>query len=119
MDRPLTDDKGVQRDSRTDFKVIETYSRCALVQCRIFTGRYHQIRRHANHSGRHILGDTTHGKGRLNAAFRELYGLPRLFLHLQRVEMAHPSTGEPLVIDDPMPAELTTVLDRLRAANNT
>lgn len=119
MDRPLTDDKGVARDSRTDFEVIETYSRCALVQCRIYTGRYHQIRRHANHSGRHILGDTTHGKGRLNAAFRELYGLPRLFLHLQRVEMAHPTTGEPLVIDDPMPEELTAVLHRLRVANQS
>lgn len=117
MDRSLTDDKGVKRDCRSDFRVIETFSRCALVQCRIFTGRYHQIRRHANHSGRHVIGDTTHGKGRINATFRSLYGLHRLFLHLVRVEMAHPTTGERFVLDDPMPEELTSVLERLRNAS--
>ena len=116
MDRPLTDDKGVQREARSDFQVVETFAGCALVKCRIFTGRYHQIRRHANHSGRHLIGDTTHGKGRINAAFRERYGLLRLFLHLQRVEMAHPTTGRRFVIEDPMPDELVAVLDRLRVA---
>lgn len=116
-ERPLTDSKGNQKECRTDFEVIETFHRCALVRCRIFTGRYHQIRRHANHCGRHVIGDTTHGKGRINALFRERYGLERLFLHLQRVEMAHPTTGERLVIDDPMPDGLTDVLDRLRTAS--
>ncbi|MFT6081721.1 MAG: tRNA pseudouridine65 synthase [Planctomycetota bacterium] len=115
MDRPLTDDKDIARECRSDFQVIETFSRCALVQCRIFTGRYHQIRRHANHAGRHVIGDTTHGKGRINATFRKLYGLERLFLHLRRVEMAHPTSGERFVLEDPMPEELTQVLGRLRA----
>jgi len=113
-ERPLTDDKGNQKACRTDFAVLEEFDRCALVGCRIFTGRYHQIRRHANHCGRHIIGDTTHGKGRINGLFRERYGLHRLFLHLTRVELAHPMTGAPLVIEDAMPAELTSVLDRLR-----
>ena len=118
MNRPLSDEKDIARESRTDFQVLETFSRCALVRCRIFTGRYHQIRRHANHCGRHVIGDTTHGKGRINATFRKLYGLDRLFLHLQRVEIDHPSSGQRLVVEDPMPTELTSVLDRLRAAAN-
>jgi tRNA pseudouridine65 synthase len=117
-ERPLTDDKGNQKECRSDFEVVEAFDRCALVRCRIFTGRYHQIRRHANHCGRHVIGDTTHGKGRINALFRERYGLDRLFLHLQRIEMAHPKSGERFVIEDPMPEELTAVLDRLRAAND-
>ena len=100
-----------------DFEVVEEFDRCALVRCRIYTGRYHQIRRHANHCGRHIIGDTTHGKGRINALFRERYGLSRLFLHLERVELEHPTTGAPLVLEDPMPAALLEVLDRLRRAN--
>lgn len=116
-ERPLSDDKGNKKDCRTDFEVVETFHRCALVRCRIYTGRYHQIRRHANHCGRHVIGDTTHGKGRINQLFRERYGLDRLFLHLQRVEIAHPQTGDRFVIDDPMPEELTAVLDRLRSAN--
>lgn len=93
----------------------EAFHRCALVQCRLFTGRYHQIRRHANHCGRHVIGDTTHGKGRINALFRERYGLDRLFLHLQRVVMRHPTTGAPLELFDPLPMPLPLVLDRLRA----
>lgn len=108
-----TDDDKAQK-ARTEFEMIESFRGCALVQCRIFTGRYHQIRRHANHCGRHILGDTTHGKGRMNALFREKYGLPRLFLHLRRVSLAHPSSGAPLEITDPLPADLSQVLDRLR-----
>ncbi len=109
-----TDDDRPQA-ARTDFAMLETFRGCALVRCRIHTGRYHQIRRHANHCGRHILGDTTHGKGRMNALFREKYGLPRLFLHLERVSMRHPTTGEPLELVDPLPDELEAVLQRLRA----
>lgn len=114
-DRPLSDEKDKAREARTDFALVERFRRTALVSCRIFTGRYHQIRRHANHCGRHIIGDTTHGKGRINAAYREHHGLGRLFLHLHRVRVMHPTTGLLLEIEDPMPAELDTVLARLRA----
>ena len=113
--RPLSDEKDVPREARTDFALQAPFHRCALVRCRIFTGRYHQIRRHANHSGRHVLGDSTHGKGRINAWFRERYGLARLFLHLERIVLRHPISGEPLELVDPMPMELTAVLDKLRA----
>jgi tRNA pseudouridine65 synthase len=114
-DRPLHDEKDIAREARTEFSLVERFRLCALVRCRIFTGRYHQIRRHANHSGRHILGDSTHGKGRINAAFRDRFGLPRLFLHLERVSMRHPTLGTHLELFDPLPMDLTSVLDRLRA----
>ncbi len=114
-DRELHDEKDKPRAARSDFAVGETFRGCAVATVRIFTGRYHQIRRHANHSGRHVLGDTTHGKGRLNSLYRERYGLHRMFLHLHRVVMRHPTTGEPMELVDPLPMELSTVLDRLRA----
>lgn len=113
-ERPLHDDKDKPKACRTDFAVVETFPRCALVQCLLHSGRYHQIRRHANHCGRHVIGDTTHGKGRINALFRERFGLGRLFLHLQRVVMRHPRTGERLELVDPLPPELAGVLLRLR-----
>ncbi|HEU4417596.1 MAG TPA: hypothetical protein VFT55_01580, partial [Planctomycetota bacterium] len=72
-------------------------------------------RRHAGLCGRHILGDTVHGRARRNAAFRDRYGLERLFLHLQRISMRHLSSKERLELTDPMPPELLAVLDRLRA----
>lgn len=114
-DRPLHDDRDRAKEARTDFAVTEVFRGCGLATIRIHSGRYHQIRRHANHSGRHVLGDTTHGKGRLNALFRERYGLHRLFLHLERIVLRHPRTGAELVLDDPLPPELTAVVERLRA----
>jgi tRNA pseudouridine65 synthase len=117
-DRPLHDDKNVARACRTDFAVLEVFRGAALTHCRLFSGRYHQIRRHANHCGRHVLGDTTHGKGRLNAFFRERYGLDRLFLHLQRVVIRHPRTGDRIALEDPLPDELAAVLGRLRQAKS-
>jgi tRNA pseudouridine65 synthase len=114
-EQPLGDEKDVPRAARSEFVLAERFRRAALVGCRIFTGRYHQIRRHANHSGRHILGDTTHGKGRLNALYRERYELRRLFLHLQRIRLRHPGTGLRMELCDPLPAELQEVLARLRA----
>ncbi len=118
-DRPLHDDADKPRACRTDFCVVETFPRCALVQCRLFSGRYHQIRRHANHCGRHVLGDTTHGKGRINALYRERFGLDRLFLHLQHLVMRHPRTGERLELVDPLPPELDAVLAKLRSAGES
>jgi tRNA pseudouridine65 synthase len=114
-DRPLHDERDRAREARTDFAIHEVFRGCGLATVRIHSGRYHQIRRHANHSGRHVLGDTTHGKGRLNALFRERYGLHRLFLHLHRLVLRHPRTGEVVEVIDPLPLELTQVLARLRA----
>ncbi|MBZ0153622.1 MAG: pseudouridine synthase [Planctomycetes bacterium] len=116
VDRPLHDEKDVARECRTDFTVVEDLDRCAVVECRLFTGRYHQIRRHANHCGRHVIGDTTHGKGRINEWFRQNHGLDRLFLHLHRVSLRHPVSDEMMDLHDALPMELQRVLDSLRAA---
>lgn len=113
-DRPLHDDQDRAKECRTDFAVVEAFPHCALVRCVLHTGRYHQIRRHANHCGRHVLGDTTHGKGRLNALYRERFGLDRLFLHATRLSLRHPN-GSRVEIVDPLPEELQRVLGRLRA----
>ncbi|MFO1076413.1 MAG: pseudouridine synthase [Planctomycetota bacterium] len=113
-DLPLHTDDDRPQAARTDFAMTERFRGCALVECRIHTGRYHQIRRHANHCGRHILGDSTHGKGRLNSLFREKYALERLFLHLHHVCLTHPRTGEQVILEDPLPGDLAGVLQRLR-----
>lgn len=113
-DRPLHDDDDKPKDAFSAFRLQERLHRAALIRCRITTGRYHQIRRHLNHCGRHVLGDTTHGKGRINAAMRERFGLDRLFLHLERVVLAIEGRSEPLELHDPLPDELRLVLDRLR-----
>lgn len=114
-ERPLHDHRDVARAARTEFALVEVLYRSALVSARLRTGRFHQIRRHLNHDGRHVFGDTSHGKGRNNALYRERYGLDRLFLHMHRLAFAHPVGGARVEITDPLPAELVAVVAALRA----
>lgn len=116
IDRPLRDDSGGPKSARTSCEVVEHIGHFAVVRARIHTGRYQQIRRHLNHAARHVLGDTTHGKGRINQTFRKRFGLDRLFLHAHRLQFTHPVTQETVELVDPLPAELEAVLAKLRVA---
>lgn len=71
------------KEARTDVTVLASQPepRCALVRCRIHTGRFHQVRRHLARIGRPILGDSQHGDTRVNRQWREEQGLSRLALH--------------------------------------
>ena len=82
-------------------------TRCAEVALEPLTGRRHQLRRHMKHIAHPILGDATHGKGPLNRAVADLIGLQRLWLHAERLQLAHPVDGQALVIEAPCPAEWT------------
>jgi tRNA pseudouridine65 synthase len=80
-------------------------TRCAEVALEPLTGRRHQLRRHMKHIAHPIIGDATHGKGPLNRDVAELIGFQRLWLHAERLQMAHPVSGQALVIDSPTPDE--------------
>lgn len=80
-------------------------TRCALVELQPVTGRRHQLRRHLKHIAHPIIGDATHGKGPLNRAVADLLGLQRLWLHAGRLELTHPVTGQPLLIEAPLGEE--------------
>jgi hypothetical protein len=60
-----------------------------------------------------VLGDTTHGKGRINQMFRRRHGMPRMCLHAWRLAFDHPVTGERLDLVDPLPADLADFFLRL------
>lgn len=103
------------REARTDFERLAFVpdARCSLIVARLSSGRRHQIRKHLNHLGHHVLGDTSHGKGKDNRYFRETYGLPRLFLHARRLTFRHPRSGALVDVVAPLAAELAEVLARL------
>lgn len=69
-------------------------SRYALVDLEPLTGRWHQLRRHMKHIAHPIIGDATHGKGRHNRLFQELFGCHRLLLAAVALGFRHPVTGE-------------------------
>ncbi|MEM7230256.1 MAG: pseudouridine synthase [Planctomycetota bacterium] len=114
-DRPLRDANGEPRPCLTEFRTVRHFDRSSLVVARLRTGRYHQIRRHLNHLGHHVLGDTTHGKGRDNQYYRDHFSLPRMFLHAYRLEFRHPRSDEPLRLHDPLHDDLKAVLNQLIA----
>jgi 23S rRNA pseudouridine955/2504/2580 synthase len=83
---------------------------CSLMKITIETGRTHQIRVHAQHSGHAIIGDTKYGNKESNRYFREL-GLKRLFLHAQHLYLP---LADPIHIDAPLTDELDSFLQQLR-----
>ncbi|MGB0734225.1 MAG: pseudouridine synthase, partial [Pontibacterium sp.] len=71
-------------------------ARYSLVAVEPHTGRKHQIRRHMKHISHPLVGDTKHGDGRHNDAFRERYQLERLLLMATDLRFVHPRNGEVL-----------------------
>lgn len=114
-DRPLTADDGTPQPALSEFITLERFGRVSLVRARIRTGRTHQIRRHLNHLGAHVVGDTRYGKGWLNREFRERFSLHRLFLHSHRLSLEVAEFGARIDVTDPLPDDLALVLARLRS----
>ncbi|WP_416547889.1 pseudouridine synthase [Limnohabitans sp. DCL3] len=79
--------------------------RWAEVLLQPLTGRRHQLRRHMKHIAHPIIGDATHGKGPLNRAVAEHWGLQRLWLHALRLDMRHPVSGQALALVAPCGSE--------------
>jgi 23S rRNA pseudouridine1911/1915/1917 synthase len=97
------------RPARTEYEVRAEYGTpvCALLDCRLETGRTHQIRVHLAAIGHPVVGDATYGGARQSIA------LGRPFLHAAVLGFDHPSTGERLRFEEPRPAELEKVLASL------
>ncbi len=95
----------------TDLEVRERLAGCALLVARPRTGRTHQIRVHLSSVGHPVLGDRAYG-GRGELA-RSL-GLTRPFLHAWRLAFAHPVTGDPVELEEPLPEDLVHALERAR-----
>jgi 23S rRNA pseudouridine1911/1915/1917 synthase len=99
-------DRGGQR-AVTRYERLGTAGGCALVRCRLVTGRMHQIRVHLAHKGWPLVGDPAYGRA------GSLPSLSRQALHAWRVALAHPVTREPLHIVAPLPADMQTLVTGL------
>ncbi|KGY13873.1 pseudouridine synthase [Vibrio tubiashii] len=73
-------------------------TRYCLMEMKPLTGRKHQLRRHMAHLRHPMVGDTTHGDGKHNKLFREVYDSHRLLLHASSLKFVHPFTGQELLI---------------------
>ena len=94
----------------------------ALVECRLETGRTHQIRVHMAHIGHPLVGDPDYGRAfrtkanRLPQPLRETaLAFPRQALHAYRLGFEHPVTGERLRFETPLPADMAELVDGFRS----
>jgi 23S rRNA pseudouridine1911/1915/1917 synthase len=118
------EDRG--RYAITHYEVLEGLTPAqpiaSLVRCELETGRTHQIRVHMAHLGHPLLGDATYGSGfktkanRLSEPQKEaLTALNRQALHAAILGFEHPRSGEFMRFESPLPADMATLLQALRA----
>ena len=108
----------------THYKVMERLNYVTLVECKLETGRTHQIRAHMQHIGHPLFNDPEYGgnkilKGTTFSKYKQFVMnnfdlLPRQALHARKLELTHPSTGERLNFESPLPDDMTAVLERWR-----
>jgi 23S rRNA pseudouridine1911/1915/1917 synthase len=104
--RVVVRDRGGQASVTQYRRVAVLDDETSLVQCRLITGRTHQIRVHLAAKGWPILGDTTYGVADAR--------IKRQALHAWRVSFAHPSTGAAIEVEAPVPADMQALLPRDR-----
>ncbi|MCG6920058.1 MAG: RluA family pseudouridine synthase [Acidobacteria bacterium] len=107
------------REARSTWDLEEAFDGASLLRVRIHTGRTHQIRVHLASIGHPVVGDATYGGTRTpssrRAAARDiLRSLERPALHAARLAFTHPSRGERVEFVAPLPADIRSVLERLR-----
>jgi len=103
------------QEAETVFHRLAAGPGSSLLEARLLTGRTHQIRVHLAHLKHPVLGDEKYGDFELNKALRRK-GLKRMFLHASRLALRHPGTGEALVLESPLPAELARFAESIREA---
>lgn len=106
--------EGRGKHAVTHYRVMERLRSAAMVECRLETGRTHQVRVHMAHLGHPLIGDPVYGRDRKGLkSILETLGFKRQALHAKRLGFIHPVTEEPLAFDSPLPADMQELLSEL------
>ena len=97
------------RAARTHYRVLERHARATLVECKLDTGRTHQIRVHMQSIGHPLVGDPVYRAGR-SSAEGPLASFKRQALHAYRLGLAHPTSGEDMQWEAPVPEDMRALL---------
>lgn len=118
------DDEDKGKHAVTHYKVLERFGYVTFVECKLETGRTHQIRVHMSRIGHPIFCDERYGgkeirKGTIYAKYRQFIQncfeiCPRQALHAKTLGFVHPRTGEWKQFDSDVPEDMTALLDKWR-----
>jgi len=108
------------RPARTLYRVREPLRGCTLLECRLVTGRTHQVRVHLAHIGHALVGDPAYSGRQWRAvpdpeAAAACRDFPRQALHAWRLTVAHPASGEVMTFEAPLPEDMERLLAALRS----
>jgi len=115
--------QAVREDGRhalTHYRVRERFRSLTLIECRLETGRTHQIRVHMAHARHPLVGDPQYGgglrlpKGATPGLVEALRGFRRQALHAERLEFAHPADGRTIAVEAQLPADMASLVEALR-----
>lgn len=98
----------------THVKVLESFGRFALVECRLETGRTHQVRIHLGEAGAPLCGETVYDRPLNGKPAPDGSGASRPMLHATRLGFTHPETGEAMMWEVVPPEDFASVLKQLR-----
>ncbi len=97
------------KPARTAYRVLERFGRAALVECRLETGRTHQIRVHFQHIRFPLVGDVVYRRGT-----RHGLSFPRQALHAAELSLIHPESKKSVTWRSPLPRDMKRLVDMLR-----
>jgi len=108
----------VQRAGRgkhavTHYRTLEALDRAALVECRLETGRTHQVRVHMAHIGHPLLGDPVYGRGGPHKGLLHELGFRRQALHAARLGFIHPVTSQAVSFESPIGDDMQRLFSHL------
>jgi len=108
----------------THYKVLERFNYVTLVECKLETGRTHQIRVHMKHIGHTLFNDIEYGgdkilKGTIYARYKQFVdncfeACPRCALHAKTLGFIHPNTGKEIFFESPIPADMEAAIENWR-----
>ena len=113
--------EGQGKQAVTHYRVRERFRAHTLVECRLETGRTHQIRVHMAHAKHPLIGDPLYGgsfklpKAATPELVEALRGFRRQALHAEKLSFRHPVSGEAVTTESPMPDDMQALLSALRA----
>lgn len=119
--RQAVRDDSAGKRALTHYRLRERFRAHTLLQCKLETGRTHQIRVHMAHIGHALVGDPVYGgglklpRGASPSLVDALRGFRRQALHAERLEFAHPVSGESLSFEADRPADMQSLIHALRA----
>ncbi len=108
----------------THYKVLERFNYVTLVECKLETGRTHQIRVHMKYIGHTLFNDAEYGgdkilKGTVYSRYKQFVdncfdACPRCALHAKTLGFIHPATGKEIFFESPIPADMESAIDKWR-----